>query len=158
MRTALLIAALSLVLVGPAAAKGRQGIALRSKNAVEKLYNQKGWVAPQRISAITPSKSGKSWHVAVLSGKHDVRVVTVQTSKSAFIGFNNLTTQKQALKDAKQQIKKYQPQLRVGATFTRAGLSDSGLSYYFRGSSKTERFNAYVTMKKGTLNNVSISD
>ncbi|MBW2731603.1 MAG: hypothetical protein JRH20_04365 [Deltaproteobacteria bacterium] len=73
-----------------------------------------------------------------------------------------LLSQSQALTSAHQQIKRYQSHLRNSAEMKPAGLSTTGKSYKLDGRggrggrSGNTRYNAYVTLRRGTLNNVTI--
>jgi hypothetical protein len=167
--TVVTVLALTLLLVGQAAArqpsrsvKGRSFDGGWARKAVVSYYQDRGMnTSGLRVHAVRPSHSGKSTQVAVQTGSK-VRLFNVLRRNSKVSATRTgLISQSRAVSTAHQQIKRYQSHLRTGAFLKPAGLSTTGRSYKLDGQSGRRRnggvrYDAYVTLRKGTLNNVAI--
>jgi hypothetical protein len=159
--------ALTLLLVGQAAAKqpssagkGRSFGGGWARKAVISYFQDRGMsTRGLRVHAVRPSRSGKSTQVAVQTSS-TVRLFNVlRRNNKVSATRTGLFSQSRAVTAAQLQIKGYQSHLRTDAKMKPAGLSTTGRSYKLDGRSGrggNTRYDAYVTLRKGTLNNVAI--
>lgn len=159
--------ALTLLLAGQASArqpagasKGRSFGGGWARKAVISYFQNRGMsTRGLRVHAVRPSRSGKSTQVAVQTSS-TVRLFNVlRRNRKVSATRTGLVSQTRAVGAAHRQIRGYQSHLGTNAKMKPAGLSTTGKSYKLDGRSGTSgrtRYDAYVTLRKGTLNNVAI--